>query len=204
MISEFLLFHELSDWVSPSAVLLMKEVGRNVYWLQQYLNSWIFDNTSCVKSISKFCLYLQNRDRVWNFSSPYQDHCCGAGSLVLPVFSALSLNTYLLSKIWCILLFYELCHIHCLSFRLVCRRFLFLVCCCLPSALSSTWHIVCTHIPYFVYKWICFIFFLKVFLKSILVRTYSWCFFQLRCPNKYNLLIIHIHSVQPIPICHSR
>lgn len=117
----------------------------------------------------------------------------------------LSFLLCLLTLIWYILLFYELCHIHCLSFRLVCRRFLFLVCCCLPSALSSTWHIVCTHIPYFVYKWICFIFFfLKVFLKSISVRTYSWCFFQLRCPNKYNLLIIHIHSVQPIPICHSR
>lgn len=132
-----------------------RETGLNVCWLQEYPNSWIFYSTSCVQSISKSCcLYLQNICRIWNLSSLHHGYCPGVGSLILPVF--LFCFICLLALIWYILLNYGFCHIHHLSFRVECRGFWSLVHCNLPSASDNAWHIVCTHIAYFLHKRICF------------------------------------------------
>lgn len=124
-------------------------VDKGKLWLVSIEFKSILTHTSYVQSISKSsCLCLQNVCRTWNLFSSQYGYCPCIDSLKLPFFSALSLSTYPIY----ILLVYEFCHNHCVSFRLECRGFLSLVHCSLPSAYCNAWHIEYIHKIYFLCK----------------------------------------------------
>ena len=89
-----------------------REIGVNLFWLQEYPNSQIFDSISCVQSITKSCCsHLQNICRIWELLSSqhgYHPHVVSWHFWLF--FSALSLSTYPI-----IFLIYKFCHIHYLS-----------------------------------------------------------------------------------------